>query len=152
MLNEQLKNIYKPQDLVGIELVTIADKVPYYYDDAPTKGFDGFKRIKGFFKKNTNIGKIKGYQLAKDTKNVYFFRTNKGYLIYLKGDWFDQAPIKKVKSLYDYRLEEKEKQEEIKRQERSNTFFDRTINKLLTLGGIYFGLKLYLDYQIKNKK
>jgi hypothetical protein len=149
MLNEQLKNIYRPQDLIGIELVTIADRVPHYYDDAPNKGFDGFKRIKGFFKKGQNIGKIKGYQLVSGTKSVYFFRTNKGYLVYLKADWFDQAPIRKIKSLYDYRAEEKEKQEQIKREERSNTFFDRLVNKAMLLGGFYLGLKLILDYQQK---
>jgi hypothetical protein len=151
MLNEQLKNIYRPQDLVGIELVTIADKVPYYTDDAPTKGLDGFKRIKGFFKKRQNIGKIKGYQLASGTKGVYFFRTDKGYLVYLKADWYDQAPIRKIKSLYDYRQEEQEKQEQIKREEQSNTFWDRLATKVLTLGGIYLGAKLFLDYQKTNK-
>jgi len=149
-LNEQLKNLYRPQDLIGIELVTIADRVPYYYDDAPSRGWDGFKRIKGFFKRNENVGKIIGYQLLKGTKTIYFFRTDKGFLIALKSDWFDQTPLKKIKSIYDYRQEEKEKQEKEKREAESNTFFDRTVNKVLLLGGIYLGAKLFLEQQQKQ--
>lgn len=134
---EILKQTYEPNKLLGIELITAADKVPYY-------STNNLKAIKGFFKRGQKVGKITGYTLVDGFKSVYMFRTDKGYLIYLKTDWYDLAPLRKIKSKYDEAKEQEEKEEQQKIEAQQNTFWDRTVTKIVIGGVIILGMREFL--------
>jgi hypothetical protein len=135
-----LKDSYRPEDLIGLEFVTIQNNIPVYLEPE----FNS-KKMK-LLKKGERTGKILGFSLIKGFKTQYMYLTDRGFYIYPKADHFNIFQVTKEKGIKSkgQEIEKREKEEE-------KPFFDKLTDKILPLAFILIGGKILLS-STQNKK